>query len=149
LPDGNRTADATLNEISIRDLFVLVTKDEDFVDTFLLWNSASGRIALPLSRRGVPVHGIDLSTAMVARLRSKPGAEAIGDFATNESRSQALATRMFPYGRSQQAEWAQPLVMPEFSRENPNNSLRSSFDGLAGVAGKLYGVSHDLSLEGT
>jgi SAM-dependent methyltransferase len=46
----------------------------------------TGRIALPLSRRGVRVHGIDLSTAMVARLRAKPGAEdievAIGDFAT-------------------------------------------------------------------
>jgi SAM-dependent methyltransferase len=46
----------------------------------------TGRIALPLSRRGVRVHGIDLSTAMVARLRAKPGAEhigvTIGDFAT-------------------------------------------------------------------
>jgi SAM-dependent methyltransferase len=46
----------------------------------------TGRIALPLSRRGVRVHGIDLSGAMVARLRAKPGAEdiavAIGDFAT-------------------------------------------------------------------
>ncbi len=46
----------------------------------------TGRIALPLARRGVPVHGIDLSRAMVARLRSKPGGEAIGvtigDFAT-------------------------------------------------------------------
>jgi SAM-dependent methyltransferase len=46
----------------------------------------TGRIALPLSRRGVPVHGIDLSEAMVARLRAKPGAErigvTIGDFAT-------------------------------------------------------------------
>jgi len=46
----------------------------------------TGRIALPLSRRGIPVHGIDLSPAMVARLRSKAGAEAIrvtiGDFAT-------------------------------------------------------------------
>jgi len=46
----------------------------------------TGRIALPLSRRGVRVHGIDLSTAMVARLRVKPGAEdigmTIGDFAT-------------------------------------------------------------------
>jgi SAM-dependent methyltransferase len=46
----------------------------------------TGRIALPLARRGVPVHGIDLSRAMVARLRAKPGAEAIsvtiGDFAT-------------------------------------------------------------------
>src|SRR4029079_11788301 len=46
----------------------------------------TGRIALPLAQRGVPVHGIDLSRAMVARLRAKPGAEAIGvtigDFAT-------------------------------------------------------------------
>src|SRR5438477_5003484 len=46
----------------------------------------TGRIALPLSRRGVPVHGIDLSRAMVGRLRAKPGGDAIGvtigDFAT-------------------------------------------------------------------
>src|ERR671911_1469473 len=46
----------------------------------------TGRIAVPLARRGVPVHGIDLSEAMVARLRAKPGAEkigvTIGDFAT-------------------------------------------------------------------
>jgi SAM-dependent methyltransferase len=46
----------------------------------------TGRIGLPLSRRGVPVHGIELSRAMVARLRDKPGAEAvdvtIGDMAT-------------------------------------------------------------------
>jgi len=46
----------------------------------------TGRIGLPLARRGVRVHGIDLSTAMVARLRAKPGAEdvgvTIGDFAT-------------------------------------------------------------------
>jgi SAM-dependent methyltransferase len=46
----------------------------------------TGRIALPLARRGVPVHGIDLSRAMVARLRAKPGGGAIGvtvgDFAT-------------------------------------------------------------------
>src|SRR3954464_11515831 len=45
----------------------------------------TGRIALPLSARGVPVHGIDLSTAMGAPLRAKPGAEGgggtIGDFA--------------------------------------------------------------------
>jgi SAM-dependent methyltransferase len=46
----------------------------------------TGRIAIPLSRRGVPVHGIDLSEAMVARLRAKPSTErigvTIGDFAT-------------------------------------------------------------------
>jgi SAM-dependent methyltransferase len=46
----------------------------------------TGRIALPLMKRGVRVWGIDLSAEMVARLRAKPGAEAIGvtigDFAT-------------------------------------------------------------------
>lgn len=46
----------------------------------------TGRIALPLAQRGVPVHGIDLSQAMVARLREKPGSAeigtTIGDFAT-------------------------------------------------------------------
>jgi SAM-dependent methyltransferase len=46
----------------------------------------TGRIALPLSQRGVDVHGIELSPAMVARLRAKAGADdigvAIGDFAT-------------------------------------------------------------------
>jgi SAM-dependent methyltransferase len=46
----------------------------------------TGRIALPLSERGVDVHGIELSKAMVAKLREKPGAEAIdvtvGDFTT-------------------------------------------------------------------
>jgi SAM-dependent methyltransferase len=46
----------------------------------------TGRVALPLLARGVPVHGIDLSRAMVAQLRAKPGGDAvdvtIGDFAT-------------------------------------------------------------------
>ncbi len=49
----------------------------------------TGRIALPLARRGVPVHGIDMSRAMVARLRAKPGGDAIGvtigDFATTRA----------------------------------------------------------------
>ena len=46
----------------------------------------TGRIAVPLAARGVEVHGIDLSRAMVERLRAKPGGEGIpvtiGDFAT-------------------------------------------------------------------
>src|SRR6476619_7843743 len=37
----------------------------------------TGRIALPLIARGVPVHGVDLSEEMVARLRAKPGGDAI------------------------------------------------------------------------
>jgi SAM-dependent methyltransferase len=46
----------------------------------------TGRIAVPLAQRGVPVHGIELSNAMAARLRAKPGAQeigvTIGDFST-------------------------------------------------------------------
>jgi SAM-dependent methyltransferase len=46
----------------------------------------TGRIALPLAARGVPVHGIELSKAMAAKLREKAGSEeigiTIGDFAS-------------------------------------------------------------------
>jgi SAM-dependent methyltransferase len=48
----------------------------------------TGRIALPLAARGVPVHGIDLSPDMVGQLRAKAGGDAIhvelGDFATTK-----------------------------------------------------------------
>ena len=46
----------------------------------------TGRVALPLSRTGIRVHGIDLSQDMVEQLRAKPDADrvgvTIGDFAT-------------------------------------------------------------------
>lgn len=46
----------------------------------------TGRVALPLSRRGVPVHGIELSPAMAARVRPGDGEPdvpvTIGDLAT-------------------------------------------------------------------
>jgi SAM-dependent methyltransferase len=45
----------------------------------------TGRIALPLAERGVPVAGIDNSEPMLGRLRAKPGAErveaVVGDMA--------------------------------------------------------------------
>jgi 16S rRNA A1518/A1519 N6-dimethyltransferase RsmA/KsgA/DIM1 with predicted DNA glycosylase/AP lyase activity len=44
----------------------------------------TGRLALPLATRGVDVHGIDSSEAMVAKLRAKPGGDRVtvsmGDF---------------------------------------------------------------------
>lgn len=44
----------------------------------------TGRVALPLAERGVEVHGVDGSEAMVAQLRAKPGGDDIpvtmGDF---------------------------------------------------------------------
>ena len=46
----------------------------------------TGRIGLPLAARGVEVAGIEMSEAMAARLRAKPGGDAIpvtiGDMAT-------------------------------------------------------------------
>jgi SAM-dependent methyltransferase len=46
----------------------------------------TGRVALPLAARGVPVSGIELSTAMAERLRAKDGAHLVdvtmGDMAT-------------------------------------------------------------------
>lgn len=46
----------------------------------------TGRIAIPLSERGVSVHGIELSRAMVTQMQAKPGGEKIptrmGDMAT-------------------------------------------------------------------
>jgi SAM-dependent methyltransferase len=46
----------------------------------------TGRLALPLRRRGIRVDGIELSAAMVEQLRSQPGSSnidvTIGDFAT-------------------------------------------------------------------
>jgi SAM-dependent methyltransferase len=38
----------------------------------------TGRVAIPLAERGVEVHGIDASPAMVELLHSKPGGEGIG-----------------------------------------------------------------------
>jgi SAM-dependent methyltransferase len=44
----------------------------------------TGRLALPLAARGLEVHGVDSSAAMLDRLRAKPGAEHLhlveGDF---------------------------------------------------------------------
>ncbi|MEV7005470.1 class I SAM-dependent methyltransferase [Streptosporangium sp. NPDC051022] len=48
----------------------------------------TGRVAVPLARRGVAVEGIEGSAAMVGRMRAKPGGEAIpavvGDMADVE-----------------------------------------------------------------
>jgi SAM-dependent methyltransferase len=68
------------------DFLAVLAAEGDAEPSALEFGIGTGRIALPLSRRGVRVHGIDLSAAMVARLRAKPGAEdimvTIGDFAT-------------------------------------------------------------------
>ena len=46
--------------------------------TALEFGIGTGRLALPLSRRGIRVHGIELSPAMAARLQAEPEADGIG-----------------------------------------------------------------------
>jgi SAM-dependent methyltransferase len=89
---GERVA-STYDESSA-DMFEPKVLDPmvDFLAEFAGGGSAlefgigTGRVALPLAQRGIRVAGVDLSEAMVARLREKPGAGeievAIGDFAT-------------------------------------------------------------------
>lgn len=36
LPDRNRTSDLVINELSVKEQYVVVTKDSDFVESFLL-----------------------------------------------------------------------------------------------------------------
>lgn len=52
----------------------------------------TGRVALPLARRGIAVHGIEASAAMVAKLRAKPDGDGIpvtmGDFADVDVRGE-------------------------------------------------------------
>jgi SAM-dependent methyltransferase len=76
---GTRRAEATTTEA------VEVLADLAAGGTVLELAIGTGRVALPLAARGLPVHGIDASEAMVAKLRAKPGGNAIpvtiGDFA--------------------------------------------------------------------
>jgi SAM-dependent methyltransferase len=67
---------------SIVDVIVELAGDGEALE----FGVGTGRVALPLAARGASVSGIDLSEAMVARLRTKPGGDTIsvtiGDFAT-------------------------------------------------------------------
>jgi SAM-dependent methyltransferase len=77
---------ADLSGPEIVDPIVNFLVDLAFDGTALELGIGTGRIAIPLAQRGIRVHGIDLSKAMVAKLRAKPGASdigvTIGDFAT-------------------------------------------------------------------
>jgi len=57
----------------------------------------TGRVALPLNARGVPVHGIDISEPMLAQLRSKPGSKQIGLTNGDIARTQVHGTFRLVY----------------------------------------------------
>lgn len=83
---GQRIADVYDDVHPVHDEAMIATLAELAGDgPALELGIGTGRIALPLAARGVAVHGIDASPAMVDRLRAKPGGAAIpvtmGDFA--------------------------------------------------------------------
>jgi SAM-dependent methyltransferase len=75
-----------LFEPALLDAAVDVLTDLAGSGDALEFGIGTGRIALPLSTRGVPLHGIELSPAMVTELQAQPQASrigvTIGDFAT-------------------------------------------------------------------
>jgi SAM-dependent methyltransferase len=81
-----RTASLATLEVVDRLVDVIVELAGD--GAALEFGIGTGRIALPVAAQGVPVSGIELSEAMVARLRAKPGGDTIsvtiGDFASAE-----------------------------------------------------------------
>jgi SAM-dependent methyltransferase len=85
---GYDAGDAALFEPSVVDPTVDFLAELAGEGGALELGIGTGRIGLPLSQRGVRVHGIDNSAAMVARLKAKPGGDdigvTIGDFATTK-----------------------------------------------------------------
>ena len=75
---GYDAATSGMYDQSIIDAIVDVLSELAGDGRALEFGVGTGRIALPLARRGVEVYGIDMSKAMVDRLRDKPGGQAIG-----------------------------------------------------------------------
>ncbi|MEX2274341.1 MAG: class I SAM-dependent methyltransferase [Actinomycetota bacterium] len=80
------TADTDMFDPAVVDPVVDVLVEVAGSGRALELGIGTGRIALPLARRGVSVHGIELSKAMVAKMRAKSGGDdidvTIGDFGT-------------------------------------------------------------------
>ena len=68
-------ADQSINDPAVVNPAVDFLADLTHDGTALELGIGTGRIALPLSRKGTRVHGIDLSLNMVEKLQSKPGAD--------------------------------------------------------------------------
>lgn len=78
--------DAEMFDPSILDPTIGFLADLAGDGSALEFGIGTGRVALPLAERDVSVYGIELSNAMVEKLREKPGGDAIGvtvgDFST-------------------------------------------------------------------
>ena len=80
----DRAEEAEETAALLAEIHAAATERDGFPGRVLELGVGTGRLALPLARRGLEVHGVDSSSAMVSRLRDKPGGAdmhvVIGDF---------------------------------------------------------------------
>lgn len=76
LPLGNRTPDALINEISISQQRVVVTKDADFVDSFLLQRKPWKLLLISTGN----IHNAGLEELLLANLERIASGFATHDF---------------------------------------------------------------------
>lgn len=86
---GYDTSDAVMFDPTLIERTVDFLADHAAGGSALELGIGTGRIALPLARRGITVHGIDLSPAMLQHLRAKAGSDdisiTVGDFARDRA----------------------------------------------------------------
>jgi hypothetical protein len=110
----------------------------------------TGRVALPLRDRGVDVEGIDLSTAMVQRMRGKPGGAevpvAIGDYTSTRVAGLFdlvyLVFNTIGNVTTQDAQVATFVNAAAHLRPGGCFVVETGVPGVCGAAGQQYRVFH-------
>ena len=92
----------------------------------------TGRVALPLSERGVEVAGLELSRAMVDRLRAKPGADCLGCGGCHSARPSFRSTSVPTTSASTSSTWRSS----DWSRTTTGSATAKG-----GPSGRITGMS--------
>ena len=93
----------------------------------------TGRVALPLAARGVSVSGIELSTAMAERLRTKPGVDrievTIGDMATTRGDGSGSCTWCTTPSVTSPPRTSRPPASPTQPGRSGTSAIRQLWEG--------------------
>ena len=76
LPLGNRTPDSFINELSIREKYIVITKDADFVNSFLLRHEPYKLLLVSTGN----INNIELEALFVANIENIAEGFNIFDF---------------------------------------------------------------------
>lgn len=83
LPLGNRTPDSAINEFSVREKYVVVTKDADFVTSFLLHRRPHKLLLISTGN----IRNSELESLLISNLESIAGGFDSFDFIEVDRRS--------------------------------------------------------------